>query len=93
MTTKTFNPPPNELRERWIKESETKPTAGTAYNYLIFKSSEWGFNQALEPSPDSPKAKALRALRRIEDLGVVSVWIGKDAIEQIKTAINLLPDN
>jgi hypothetical protein len=94
MTNKrTFLPPPQELIDRWVKESDSRPTMQTAWSYVVYKSSEWGYNQAFEPHPDSIKAKALRALSKIEALDIVSVWIGKDAVQQIKNALESLPNH
>lgn len=92
-SAKKFNPPPKELIERWVIDSKTKPTIESAFNYIAYKSSEWGFNNAMEPDPDSIKSKALRSLDRIQSIDVVSVWIGKDALNVIREALHKLPNN
>lgn len=92
MTEKVFTAPPEELIQRWVAESENRPTMQSAWNYVAFKAAEWGFNSALEIDPNSIKSKALRALSKIEDLSIVPVWIGKDALNNIRTAIESLPN-
>lgn len=92
-TKREFCPPPQELLERWIEESNSKPTLNSAYNYIAYKSSEWAFNVATSPDPNSLKQQALRGLERIQNIDVVSVWIGKDVFETIRTALERLPDN
>lgn len=89
---KRFTPPPQELIERWVEDSKRKPTLQSAYNYIAFKSSEWGFNLAKEPDPASLKARALRGLDRIQKIDVVSVWVGKDVFDTIKEALHKLPE-
>lgn len=93
MTDRLFNPPPEELMQRWTLESEKKPTKQAAFNYIAYKAAEWGFNDAMSPDPNSLKSKALRALSKVEDLEVVSVWIGKDALKTIRNAVESLPNN
>lgn len=88
-----FCPPPQELLERWIEESKTKPTIQAAYNYVAYKASEWTFNAVTDPDPNSLKQQALRGLERIRNIDVVSVWIGRDVFETIKMALMKLPDN
>ena len=89
---KQFLPPPQELIERWVEDSKRKPTLISAYNYIAYKSAEWGFNAAKEPDPASLKARALRGLDRIQSIDVVSVWVGKDVFETIKEALSRLPE-
>lgn len=94
MTAKReFCPPPQELLERWVEESKTKPTIQAAYNYIAYKASEWSYNIATNPDPNSLKQQALRGLERIKNIDVVSVWIGKDVFDVIKRALDKLPDN
>lgn len=88
-----FCPPPQELLDRWMEESKTKPTMQSACNHIAYKASEWGFNVATSPDPNSVKQQALRGLDRIQNIDVVSVWIGKDVFDVIRTALNRLPDN
>jgi hypothetical protein len=88
-----FSPPPEELMYRWMEESRSRPTPEAASNYIAYKASEWGFNDALSPDPNSLKSKALRYLDRIEQLEVVSIWIGKEAITMIREALNSIPNN
>lgn len=93
MTNKReFTPPPQELLERWIEQSKTKPTAYAAYSYIAYKASEWAHNTALHPDPNSLKQQALRGLERIQRIDVVSVWIGKDVFDVIKQALDKVPD-
>lgn len=88
-----FTPPPKELIERWIDSSKSKPTAESAFNYVAYKAAEWGFGAALEPDPSSLKQRAIKGLQRIEQIDVVSVWVGKDVFDVIRTALKRLPDN
>lgn len=90
--SREFTPPPQELIERWVEESKTKPTVFAAYNYLAYKASEWAHNAALDPDPNSLKQRALHGLQRIQSIDVVSVWIGKDVFDVIKQALDRLPD-
>ena len=87
-----FCPPPQELLERWIEESKTKPTMQAAYNYIAYKSSEWTFNHATQPDPNSLKQQALRGLNRIQAIDVVSVWVGRDIFDTIRLALDKIPD-
>lgn len=90
---KTVPKPPQELLERWIEESKRKPTLQSAYGHIANKASEWGFVVAMEPDPNSLKQRALRGLDRIQSIDVVSVWVGKDVFDLIRTALGRLPDN
>jgi hypothetical protein len=90
---KNFVPPPVELIERWIFESNTKPSMQSAFNYVAHKAAEWGFNVAMEPDPSSLKQQALKGLERIQRIDVVSVWIGRDVFDVIRSALNKLPNN
>lgn len=65
----------------------------SAYNYIAYKASEWAFNTATSPDPNSIKQQALRGLERIQNIDVVSVWIGRDVFDVIRTALSRLPDN
>lgn len=87
-----FVPPPEELLERWIEDSKSKPTLQSAYNYIAYKASEWGFNAALQPDPSSLKQRALRGLERIQGIDVVSVWVGRDVFDTIREALGRIPD-
>jgi hypothetical protein len=91
-TEKQFTPPPQELIERWVDDSKSKPTLVSAHNYIAYKSAEWGFNSAKGLDPASLKARALRGLDRIQGIDVVSVWVGKDVFDTIKEALYKLPD-
>lgn len=90
---KRFTVPPQELIDRWISESDGRPTTQTAWSFVVEKAARWGFDRAKEPDPEGIKGKALRALARIEALEIVSVWIGRDAIASIKTALNSIPND
>lgn len=90
---KEFIPPPVELMERWAEESKSKPTMQSAFGYVAYKAAQWGFNAAREPDPSSLKQRALRGLERIQSIDVVSVWVGKDAFDVIRTALGKVPDN
>lgn len=93
MTTKReFCPPPQELIDRWTDESKLKPTLQSACNYIAYKASEWGYNAAMNPDPNSLKQQALRGLERIQRIDVVSVWIGKDVFDVIRQALDRVPD-
>lgn len=91
-STREFCPPPQELLERWIEESKGKPTLQAGYNYIAYKASEWAFNHATQPDPNSLKQQALRGLNRIQGIDVVSVWVGKDVFDTIRLALGKIPD-
>ena len=88
-----FCPPPAELMERWAEESKSKPTMQSAFNYVAYKAAQWAFDAAREPDPSSLKQRALRGLERVQSIDVVSVWVGKDVFDVIRTALDKVPDN
>ena len=90
---KEFISPPAELMERWVEESKTKPTMQSALRYVAYKAAQWGFDAAREPDPSSLRQRALRGLERIQSIDVVSVWVGKDVFDVIRTALSKVPDN
>ena len=91
--SRKFTPPPQELIDRWVLESDDRPTTQTAWSFVVDKAAKWAFDRATEPNPDGLKAKALRALSRIEALDIVSVWIGKDAVRSIRSALESMPND